>query len=349
MIRYLLPLLLAVAASPAAAQLSTFDIFPQAGFVGVNTASRGNFGPGDGSLFQGYPPSHFRGIGDDGTSCTVHGFQYLVQDQDTATSDPYTWAIRSGTAAGPTLGAGGLLAGLATATPLSTGGPGAWLITLTPTSPIAVPCNDHFFVGFQFPAFAAWPTSDGPSGQARTYAGEGPVLTGQPHHTWQFIGTPDTGAVSQTSARVWAISVRTPCPTLSVGALGWTISPNFGAPGMYTKVALPEALGITFRVRDAANPNGAAIILFGTAYDPSFGLGGFGIKGRLWLTAGLIGQLHAMTLGATGEAIGGPAWMGAGQLHRFGGTNAFVLFQAITYTPPLGNVRAANAAGTRLF
>jgi hypothetical protein len=330
--------------------MNEFDVFPGPGQTGVTSISRGNFGPGEGSVFQGYPPSHFRGIGDSGASCTVQQVFYVVQDQNTITQDPYTFAMRRGTAGGPTPGAAGLLFSFPTLTPLGVGGVGAWGITLTPASPVAVPCNDHFFVGWQLPAHAGWSATDGPSTQLRLQTADA-QLAGQPHHSWQFIGNPNTpGTISQTSGRVWLIKLRNPSPALNVGSLGATITPDFGATGMYTKVApAGSGLGLTFRVRDAENANGTAIILFGTAYDPEFPLCNLGIMGRLWVTTGLIGQLHAMTLGATGEAIGGPAWMGINQLHRFGGgAPVFVMFQAITHTA-LAKVRASNGAASRLF
>lgn len=333
------------------APLNEFDVFPGPGQTGVTSISRGNFGTGEGSAWQGYPPSHFRGIGDDGTSCTLGQFNYIIQDQNTVTADAYTFAVRSGTVAGPTPGAPGLLYSFPTATPVGTGGVGAWSITLTPASPVTIPCADHFFVGWQFPPAPLWSATDGPSTQLRIQTADA-QLAGQPHHSWQFIGNPNTpGTISQTSGRVWLIKLRTPCPALNVGSTGALITPDFGATGMYTKVApAGSGLGITFRVRDASNPMGTAIILFGTAYDPSFGLGSFGIKGNLWLTTGLVGQLHTMPLDAAGLAIGGPAWMGTNMLHRLGGgTPAFVLFQAITYHGALCNVRASNGAGTRIF
>jgi hypothetical protein len=330
--------------------VNEFDVFPGAGQTGITSISRGNFGTGEGAAWQGYPPSHFRGIGDSGASCTVQQFWYVVQDQNTITQDPYTFAARRGTGTGPTPGAAGLLFSFPTSTPLGTGGVGAWGITLTPATPVTVPCNDHFFVGWQFPPAPGWSATDGPSTQLRIYTADA-QLAGQPHHSWQFIGNPDTpGTISQTSARVWIVKLRTASPMLNVGSLGATITPDFGATGMYTKVApAGSGLGLTFRVRDAENANGTAVIFFGTAYDPAFALCNLGIQGRLWLTTGLIGQLHTMALGATGEGIGGPAWMGVNQLHRFGGgTPVFVLFQAITHTG-LAKVRASNAAGTRLF
>lgn len=330
-----------------------FDVFPGPGQTGVTSISRGNFGTGEGSAWQGYPPSHFRGIGDDGTDCTIGQFWYIIQDQNRVTQDPYTFAVRSGTAGGPTPGAGGLLYSFATSTPLGAAGPGAWGITLTPGTPVTIPCDDHFFVGWQFPPAPDWSALDGPSTQLRIQSAD-PEMAGQPHHSWQFIGNPDTpGTISQTSARVWIIKLRTPCPTLNVGSLGTAAFPggDFGATGMYTKVGPSgSGLGMTFRVRDGSNPNGNAIILFGTAYDPSFALGSFGIKGNLWLTTGLVGQLHSMTLDAVGEGIGAPAWMGVDMLHRFTGSNAFVQFQAITWSQAgLCNIRASNGAGSRLF
>lgn len=331
--------------------LNEFDVFPGPGGTGVSSVSRGNFGTGEGSLFQGYPPSHFRGIGDSGASSTLHQFWYIIQDQDISTQDPYSYVVRSGSAGGPTLGASGLMFQFSTVTPFNgAGGGGAWAITLTLGTPLTIPSDDHFFVGWQFPPAPNWPGTDGPSPQLRSQASDA-ELAGQPHHAWQFIGDPNAGSVSQTSGRVWCEKLRTPAPVLNVGSVGTVAFPggDFGATGMYTKVGMPESLGIQFRIRDASNANGNAIVLFGTAYDPNFPLCTFGIQGNLWLTTGLIGQLWSTPLDAAGEAIGGPAWMGAGMLHRFGGSNAFVLFQALTFSAGPSQVRASNGAGTRMF
>jgi hypothetical protein len=201
------PVIVACMTTTAVAQLNEFEVFPGNDGLGATTAYRGNFGANEGSVFQGYHERHFRGIGDDGASCKLHGFQFLVQDQNTATQDPFTLAIRRGGPFGPTPGAPGLIAGFNLLTPPGGGGSGASLMTVTPASPVTVPCDDTYlaFVGIQFPASAGWPGSDGPSIRIRNYGDDSMgtwCLVDLPPYIWQFIGNPNTPGVHLGAAGV---------------------------------------------------------------------------------------------------------------------------------------------------
>jgi hypothetical protein len=156
------------------------------------------------------------------------------------------------------------------------------------------------------------------------------------------------------------MALRTATPTLSIGTLSDPLthpgkrSPDFGPSGMFPDVDTAPghaAHGLLFRVRDAANAGGRAVLLLGTAFDPPFPLAAFGIDGELWLSASLDGQLtYGDTLDSTGEAWIAPAWLGPGQIHRLAGAGWPVL-QAITFGlqggQPVG-VRVSNGASVRL-
>lgn len=336
------------------------EVYPGDGGAGTRFVRRGTFGALQGSIFQSYPPSHFRGIGDDGSACSLRGVQFLIQDQDRRTQEAWTVAVRRGDANGPWAGSAGLIAGLPAATPPDTGsGTQVWEITLDATTPIAIPCAGEFFVGHQLPAAVGWPVVDGLAPWVYLYR-EDPNLFGLPHHAWQIIGSVDTGVPSQPDRQVINIALRTTSATLTIGTVSDPIthpgqrSPDFGPTGMYPDVDSgpgSAAHGLLFRVRDRANAGGFAILLLGSTFDPPLSLGNFGINGSLWMTTHLDGQMtFGDALDSTGEVWIARDWYGPAQLHRLAGAGPAVL-QAVTFSLSGGqpvNVRVSNAASVLL-
>jgi hypothetical protein len=343
--RSLATLALLLCPSTALAQLQNeFEIYPADHAGGTQFFARGTFGSGEGSVFQDYPPSHQRGIGDEGTSCRLTGFEFVISDGDGQTPETFEVAVRRGDATGPALGAAGLIGAVSVNTPSAAAGPIALEITVSLTTPLTVPCDDHLYVGTQLPADPDWP-GDGVANAVYVHS-QDPALAGMPSHAWQIVGSPDTGQVSKPGDGTLNMSVRTLAPVLNMGVNGSTgpVDPDFGPAGMYPDVgrARGAAHGLIFRVRDGVSANGTAILLFGTGFDAPFSLGSLGIAGNLWMSASLVGQIASGTFNVGGECVIFPAWMDAGQLERFAGVGT-VAFQAITFKPGPADVRMSNA------
>jgi hypothetical protein len=351
----------AVLLAAVAPSQNEFEIYPGDNGAGTRFVRRGTFGAGAGAIFQHYPTSHFRGIGDDGQRCALTGAQFLIQDQDRRTQESWTLAVRRGDVGGPWPGPVGLIAGLPVQTPPDAASGGvAWEIALdVGSNPIVIPCAQPFFVGHQLAAAPSWPSGDGLAPWVYLYR-EDPHLVGRPNQAWQIVGNPDTDAPSQPDRQVINVALRTQTPTLSIGTLSDPTthpgkrSPDFGPSGMYPDVSNAPgnaAHGLLFRVRDDANAGGTTVLLLGTAFDPPFRLSAFGIAGNLWMTSSLDGQMtYGDRLDSVGEAWVAPAWLGPGQLPRLANTGWPVL-QAITYTSQGGqvsNVRVSNAVSVRL-
>lgn len=350
--RIVLPLTIAACTHAAFAQ-NQFEIYPNEFNTGTVVYSRGDAGNGQGALFQGYPPSHFRGLGDNGTDCAWSGFEYFVEDQNGITQESYTLAVRRGDdLGGPVLGAAGALFAAPLTTPPAAAGAQVIQVTVALVTPLPRPCEDHVFVGHQFEATADWPATDGLAAAVYLYA-QDPALAGRPNHAWQFIGDPEAGTVSQPQPLVVNMGVRTAAAVMSIGVSSQSRPhfPDYGVAGMYPDVtASPGADdGLIFRVRDGTNANGSAIVLFGTGLDPAFPLAFLGIEGSLRMTIHLIGQFTTGTLNEGGESVIVPPWLDTGRLRRFAGAG-FLYFQTLTFTPgaPPTNLRATNAVGTKL-
>ena len=329
-----------------------FEIFPGDDGVGARFASRGDARDDQGALFQGYPTSHFRGIGGNASTCELTELEFIVQDQNGVTQEAFDVVLRRGDANGPTLGDAALIVDIPVTTPIGPDVAYAVQLTIALTTPATIPCDEVFFAGHQFAADPDWPRRDGVAASIFRYR-QDPLLVETPNHAWQFVGDPTSGTVSQPSGRLLNMGLRGDAPTMNIGAssLFRPTLPDFGVAGMYPDVTpRPGAEdGLLFRVRDGTNRNGTALVLLGNAFDPPFPLQFLGLDANLWLNASLSGIVARGSINPGGEAIVLPAWLDFGNIRRFAGLG-FVYFQAITFTtgsPPM-NVRLSNAVATKL-
>ena len=95
--RNLLTSCLLALATPLATQPQSnlFEIYPAANCT--NFTSRGGLGANAGEVLLQVPCSHFVGVGqgDTGSQTSLLGFNYVIQDQNASTPDPYHVVVRS--------------------------------------------------------------------------------------------------------------------------------------------------------------------------------------------------------------------------------------------------------------
>lgn len=189
-----------------------FEIFPSRGSTDVTFVSRMTFGTLAGEALQEYPANLMRGVGRDaGPNCEFSALYFQTQDQNQATQETYQIVLRSesatppgpdATPAGVIFNSGNLML------PPSTGtGAAAYIITQSFSTPIQIPCEATFFLGFSFTAAPLWAT-DGQSiscagyrypapfaapSNLDVYRGDYPRLDGTPtgslNHSWQIYTT----------------------------------------------------------------------------------------------------------------------------------------------------------------
>ncbi|MCC6784286.1 MAG: hypothetical protein IT457_15700 [Planctomycetes bacterium] len=248
----------AVAIAAGASAQQFFEIYPGT----TNATSRGGLGLNSGEILNGFHKAQNAGIGNDGTSSTVSGARYVLQDQIGNTVDTYGITFRTGTdATGPGTTAVDLLASFGPFNmPASTAtGPVAWIITLT-FAPLTVPSTDFFSVGVALPVatsgtdyvscHAAYNTSHNQHASAVDMA-------------WQIVGAA-TSATHPATKRSFRIAIRTPqnaFQAANVDALG-TFN-HFGWGGYFPNTALVGAAsqGLAFRAFHNLGVNGSAAVL----------------------------------------------------------------------------------------
>ncbi|MEZ5967058.1 MAG: hypothetical protein R3F56_24690 [Planctomycetota bacterium] len=250
----------------------------------TNYTSRGGLGTGAGENLLEVSGWHFSGVGHapSGTGTILLGYRHMLQDQNAATVEPYAFVVRSDDGSGaPACGAGGQL--LRTA-PVSSP-PGtrimAWDLTATFSTPSTVlPQCASFYFGLDFAAAPAW-SDDGLSTHIGTYStyptngteADNPARR-SPNLGWNCInGVPAQPAGGRciryeviVSAPVlnlgntdpWLIGVTSNCVSYLLNSQGNPRS--FGAGGLWPDIGSRRD-GLDCRVRDAASPNGAFVVM----------------------------------------------------------------------------------------
>lgn len=196
---------IAVLAAAVGAQ-STFQQWDM--FSGsVAGSSRASLGAAAGEMLQGVHASSNRGVLDVGGMSQVRQFSLVTQDQNCATTETFSFVVRSGDdVTGPVAGAPGLLGGVSglTLPSSTTNGPCAWSLTVTlpASAPIMVPTTQHWSYGIGVSAAPTLP-ADGQSVQLSINSTHN-THSRVEDHAWQIIA----GAVSHPSAnRAWRMSV----------------------------------------------------------------------------------------------------------------------------------------------
>ncbi len=321
-----------VFASSAAAQTAAnhFLIYNE---VCTNFTSRGSLGMFGGNNLIQVPGDRFSGIGHDasGGGTKLLGFRSILQDQNAATVEAYSYIIRADSGGAPDPNAGGIL--FQTAAINSPGGSGilAWNVftdlgtpatTALPTTP-----GTTFYYGMDWGP-SGW-TADGLSTHINTYyplAGntcgltrtDNPAPTGVPNLTWNLI----TGAASATQPGVFRsprYELKLEAAVLNLGNVDtnlatdptWTCfcgatTRSFGCGGMYPQNGGSRVDGMDFRVRNFNYPMGLYALFLGEP-GAAFNLAPI-FAGNLYLN--LAGpnipftQLSSGSLDAAGQGIG---------------------------------------------
>lgn len=157
----LLPLIvLFVASSQLLAQKNFFEIHGDPACT--YWTSRGSLGSDPGEILVQYPVSHFSGICQDqsGTSTLLTDIRVIVQDQNTATQEPYYMILRGDNGGTPALGTPLLRVG-PFVQPIQGNGVAAWdmIHAITPSS--AVPLCQTVYAGAETSPAPGWPATDG--------------------------------------------------------------------------------------------------------------------------------------------------------------------------------------------
>src|SRR5690606_28970100 len=117
------------------------------------------------------PSTHFSGIGHDvsGSSTTLVGFQYVMQDQNASTQEQYSLIVRSDMSGQPDPTPAGVLLQTTPLTSPSGTGTLAWIVTVTLATPsTALPLCNTYYHGTNATAAPTWP-ADGLSWHICTY------------------------------------------------------------------------------------------------------------------------------------------------------------------------------------
>jgi hypothetical protein len=318
----LLPLTLT---SVAVAQTPTnlFDIYSGC----TNYTARGAIGNNAGELLMQVSSTHFGGVCQDstGTATSLTGFQYVTQDQSGVTPETYYMVVRGDNSGAPDTSATGLLlrAGPLT-TPASTvTTPVAWVITATLATPTTtVPLCSTFYHGSEVAAAPGWSgNTDGQSFHICTYYLLGATQADNPAPQAPNLAWDVVNGVPTQPGSAWCIrfGLLAPSAMLKLGNNDPTLANaancvttlsniSFGAGGIFPQAqgaAGPRNDGLNFRVRDAANPNGVAVVFLGQNLGcPGLSLSGIA-NGALYLNpGGIFVQLATGTMDPTGLSTG---------------------------------------------
>lgn len=312
---------LTLAATATAQTPNYFDMWSGC----TNYTSRGALGTNAGDNLLEVPASHFSGVGHDatGTGTVLTGFRHVLQDQNAATGESYSFVVRGDASGQPDCTAAGLL--LQTAPLAAPTGVGtlAWIITATLATPsTALPLCNTYYHGLNLPANAGW-TADGLSSHMSSYYVIGATQADNPapnaHNlAWNCLA----GAPTQpTSSRVIRYELALNAAVLRLGNTDPTLIGNaancvstllnsfgnprsFGAGGLYPELGGGRNDGIDYRINDAANQSGFYVVFIGANIGcPGLPLG-FLYNGGLHLNPTALTSVASGGLDTTGLAIG---------------------------------------------
>jgi len=309
--------------------------------------------------FQELAASWFRGIGDETGTCMVRGFFHWAADENIATAETYGIILRSADPTGviDPLVSGEILRVSGLTTPTAPGGPrGSFVMNDFFATPVAVPCTQSWFMGIDFPANPAWPTTDGHSLWSADIAGVSPATFGEnpragsPRANWAVrpIGT--------FFANGWSniLGVRVDGPTLHVGGLDPTNSrQGLGLPSTQANIALgglfpdvsglPRADGLNLRIQDNVATQGLAFVAGSLVFGP-IPVPFPGLSGQFHLDLSLTSILGFGTL--SGGALDFPLFTPGAISPAFVGIS--LCFQAAVVDPLTGGAAFTNAQATFL-
>ncbi|MEZ5964739.1 MAG: hypothetical protein R3F56_12905 [Planctomycetota bacterium] len=326
----------------------------------TNVSSRGTLGSAGGDTLSGKTDED--GVGQDpsGTGSSLEGFAVTIQDQQSASVEPFSFVLRADRSGQPDASAGGLLLQTALVSPPSGVGTQAWLLTVTfTTASTVLPLCGASYYGLNLPANGAWP-NDGLSIHAGTYyqvgnsQGDNPAPNA-PNVAWSIPGGTG-GNPAQPAPMCQSVGLLVPAAVLIMGNVDPTLtgSPtncianqgnrSFGAGGRWPRIGGGRADGLDCLVRGPAN--GFFAVYFGLTMCPGLPLGGLA-TGALYLNPAAIVAVSTGALGATGDGTTTLLPPGAVPV---GVLNQPLGFQAATIDlVGAGSVNLSNLARTRFL
>jgi hypothetical protein len=335
----------------------TRDAFPACSRI----SSRAMLGVNQGELLVHVPVSHFAGVGQDNTSCTVVGAQLMTQDEDRTTREAFFVVVRGeATGGGPDCAAAPLLREGPFLTPAATGtGPIAFDLTVTFATPVTLPCCVSFYMGIEVATAPTWP-ADGQSLWISQYRG---ISTGALDA--DFSDTPCIGSLNvgwhcmngqaaQDTARTYWFGLLTDMPVLNMGNIDPTLPPShclnsgtrggtsFGVGGMFPCCATGRMDGLAARVRESDN-DFLALFVSDQAICPGPTFPAF--DGQLLLSGSLLFVNFAAISRTVGETVIPLLSPNSPSCSAFVGID--VPWQAVTFSLAFTNWRFTNRASVR--
>jgi hypothetical protein len=323
----------------AQAPLNVDELYPDA----TTATSRSGVLPTNaGDVLTKYDRSNVLGMGQGITGLPggrINGFRAVVQDQDAATQEQFTFAVVADDLLNPgnpdPSPTGEMLRTGSVSTPPGTG-VAAWVMTITLPAPadIAPPTGTWYF-GVGLPLNPTWPV-DGLSGHIGSYftgaLGENP-RSGAPNLTYAIV-RPGGLIVQTTTPRVHAFGLLTEAPAVGLGAdiapaFQRGPNPSFGVAGFYPDIQ-GRGDGFAIRLRDARNAGSLTACLMGFRILPT-PINIPGVTGALFLDPAVTFSLGLFVIPPSGELIVQPAFLSQGQIPP--GLTLVLGFQFATIDP----------------
>jgi len=288
--RSLLVITLGFVVTPAYSQIKVSLLDDQ---QTINSAQRGDLAEEPGELLTAFTESHWRGLGDNGSSCAIQAIDTVLQDMDSSTQETYSLVVRSGDdAKGPEWEPIGLIAKLGPFTlPANpAGGPKAFKVSVTPAVSITIPCESYFAVGVDLPPGPLWASGQDGLGVQASWGTSDEHVNSLPM-SWQIHRNPPW--VSNPPQKMtFAIGIQVDTPTLQM-----SINGKKSVGGLF-----PRSGHIVYAGNVAgAEPNALSLIFLGVDTLPS-GVVILGGTARLYLGFTKFKLLAAVT--ATADAYG---------------------------------------------
>ena len=290
----------------------------------------------------------FRGLGDDGSDCRIHGLSVVSQDQDCSTPESFHVVFRPADASGvPDVTAATRMGPFAFPPSALCVGSVAFEIHICFATPVTLPsCDSTVFAGVEVAA-ASW-SADGQSTHYCSVPGFPPLFpstdaaaASAPNLSWEIHGA----TASQPTAaapRQWGIGLLVDHPVFRCGNLhneAGVVSPAFGLGGLYPEVDNGVRQdGLVSRVESSGHPDGEAIVLVSSSWAPS-PLGPIlGSGGRVHVSLSPLAVFPVMTLDSGGTGTQSIAPMGVLAVHK----GLALTFQALVYDPMAGKAHFSN-------
>ena len=315
---------------------------------GVATRLQGSSN-GDNEFLSEISAGAFRGVGAaNNTTCQLTGQVFKIQDSDQTTAAPYKVVVRK--ALTPDGLADGSPAGIIAISAQQSLGPGTgtggvlWQVTWTWSTPITVPCETGYYVGFEiFPWVSATDyTLASTAGTFSGTAGDNPrQIAPKIHATW--VDQPAGVALRSTTQRTLAIASLTSQATLNIGNLDGAAAnyKSFGLGGLYPWIkSASRDDGLQVRIQDGSNAGGFCVTFLSSGFLPG-GLTLPGFAGAVWLSPNVLIDVNTGTIPTAAPYVYENPLIPAGAIPPIYGTT--LMFAGATVSATFTNGRLTNA------